>query len=1079
MRFKTKIILIASAAWLAGVVLTAVISWVGIGGLINTSTSLATRQELENSARSILIFQAITALVLGLIFIPLAWWLASSLIRSLNSLTGVVRAIQHRNFAIRADAALTGEFGELGQALNAMAEETRAYQQNLEQNLDQRTMELVQARDQLHKLAEEQPKSARENARLYLEAQLHKHYFEALLANSPLGVVTLDPKGKISNCNHAFETLSGYTQTELTGQSPAQWLERSEATPETSKTELSPKIKKILRKDGSTLEVEVLEIPVVVANKPAGAIGIYLDITERQQALEQIARAKAEAEAANQAKSAFLATMSHEIRTPMNGIIGMTGLLLDSPLSEEQRDHAETIRQSSEALLTIVNDILDFSKIENGKLELEEQPFDLRECLESALDLLASRAADKGLDLGYQIAPKIPAALMGDVTRLRQVLVNLLSNAIKFTESGEVFVAVDLKNSQPETSSGKLSQENCWQLLVDAGPQKGETFVLTSNRLTLGRNASSNAIAIKDEQMSRKHALLELTPAGVVVTDLVSVNGTYINGERINQPTVLKPEDILQIGTTVLRLVKPVPFSSNGNSHPQDELFELVFSVRDTGIGISPDRLDRLFQSFSQLDASTARKYGGTGLGLAIVKSLVELMGGEVWVESQPGLGSTFYFTIKARVAPALVKLSPYLEHSQPMLSGRKVLIVDDNLTNRHLLGLQAQSWGMQPLECASGQEALDLLRQGETFDVGLLDMQMPQMDGTTLAAEIRTYRNGPQLPLVLLTSLGRREVGAGAANFAAFLNKPIKPSQLYNVLVSILGSQTLLEMPVPETFHFNPKLATRLPLRILLADDIAVNQKLALRMLGRMGYRADVVADGLEVLEALKRQPYDMVLMDVQMPKMDGLEATRLIVKTWPEERRPYVIAMTANALQGDREKCLAAGMNDYISKPIQAKELQAAIEQGGRWVQRRNLASEAELAGDDPDGAPAFFDDPATPALDPSVLTMLRQLQTDEGPDIIQEIGDAFQLDVPPVLEKLREAVQEANFDKLRRGTHALKGSSENLGARYMASLSAELETLAKNGVIEGAAELVTRLEREYQRVCKALIIDGVPVK
>src|SRR5690348_16667664 len=275
MRFNTKIIFIASAAWPAGVVLTAAISWVGIGGLINTSTSLATRQELENSARSILIFQAIAALVLGLIFIPLAWWLASSLPRSLSSLAGVVRAIQHRNFAIRADAALTDEFGEFGQALNTMAEETRAYQQNLGQNLEQRTMELVQARDQLQKLAEEQPKSARENARLYLEAQLHKHYFEALLANSPLGVVTLDPKGKISNCNRAFETLSGYAQTELTGQSPAEWLGQSanpaEVSLKLSKSELPQKIKKLLRKDGSTLEVEILEIPVVVAGKPAGA----------------------------------------------------------------------------------------------------------------------------------------------------------------------------------------------------------------------------------------------------------------------------------------------------------------------------------------------------------------------------------------------------------------------------------------------------------------------------------------------------------------------------------------------------------------------------------------------------------------------------------------------------------------------------------------------------------------------------------------------------------------------------------------------------------------------------------------
>jgi two-component system sensor histidine kinase/response regulator len=790
---------------------------------------------------------------------------------------------------------------------------------------------------------------------------LQKKYFESLFINSPVAIIILDEEERITSCNPAFEILFGYLRNEIIGtnldsliSTESTLQEASQYTQQVLTGGTVHGIGKRRHKDGRLVDVEILGVPIIVAEKRIGALAIYHDIT-------QLIQARQEAEEANRAKSEFLANMSHEIRTPMNGVIGMLELALDTTLTDEQREYLTISLQSAEALLRLINDILDFSKIEAKKLVLDKINFNLRNTVEDAAYSLAQRAQDKGLELACLIHPELMSELKGDPARLRQVMINLIGNAIKFTQQGEV---------------------------------------------------------------------------------------------------VLRAEPVSEADTTVT----------------------IRFSIQDTGIGIASDRLQSVFDRFTQADGSTTRKYGGSGLGLTICKQLVEAMGGEIGVQSSVGVGSTFWFQVTFEKQPPERRGTAPLVIQPVTLAGVRILGVDDNATNRTILTKTLEGFGCRVDTVASGTKAVEALRaanrDADPYQVVLLDMQMPDMDGEQTARAIQSDPALREVRIIVLTSIGQRgdATHMEALGCSGYLLKPVRQNMLYEALLAILGHKeeptaTMINRHLLMEFKGSNQW-------ILLAEDNPINQKLAVILLNKAGYSVDAVENGLQVVEKAKEGKYSAILMDVQMPQMDGLEATQRI-REWEaiHPRHIPIIAMTAHAMQGDRERCLAAGMDDYVSKPLEIRILLGVLN---RWLQIPEK--------DEPQPVQAGEPVPATQPV--PAAAEATALSSGEIPMDIERALERFGGDRPFLIEMSRDyvagfperfkamqtALEGKNASDLNRLAHNFKGLSANFSAGPLTLLSAEMETLCSQDDIARLPALLAQLEIEAGRLVKYLKEAGI---
>jgi signal transduction histidine kinase/CheY-like chemotaxis protein/HPt (histidine-containing phosphotransfer) domain-containing protein len=660
---------------------------------------------------------------------------------------------------------------------------------------------------------------------------------------------------------------------------------------------------------------------------------------------EQLVEAREEALQATKAKSAFLATMSHEIRTPLNGVLGMTRLLAETPLTPQQHDLLRTIQVSGNTLVTVINDILDYSKIESGRLDLEDEPLSLAQVVEESLEIVSERAREKGLELVCDVAPDVPEAILGDSTRLRQVVTNFVGNAVKFTEKGEVVVSA-----------------------------------------------------------------------------------------------------------RVLRAETP------------DDPAEIAFYVRDTGIGIPEDRIKLLFTPFSQADASTTRRYGGTGLGLAISKRLVSLMGGTVGVKSFVGQGTTFTFTIRARSAP-----SQLARRSPAPVRGKRVLVVDDNATNRRVLCGQLELWGLDPVGMVSAAQALESLREDPHYDLAILDYHMPDIDGMTLATEIRKLETTGSLPLILLSSSLVLSKDDPDRLFVSRLMKPARQSSLFDSIMAALGAETRSDEPRQSEPGLRP-IGDSAPLEILVVDDNEINRNVAGLVLRRFGYESDFAVNGRDAVSRVAHRairgdesPYDLVFMDVQMPEMDGLEATRAIRRLEaerPSDRWPRIVAMTANALQEDRDLCLDAGMDDYLTKPLDFEAVQKVLRDASKALGNAGSAIVApRVPGDTPTTA-----DPGATLVDWARLDDLREYDTPDGAVVRGAIASLAD-QASARIEEIDRSLNDRNGDALRAAAHRLKGAAANIGAVRVADLASRLEGMGRAASFDEAEAVAAELADSLQ--------------
>jgi signal transduction histidine kinase/CheY-like chemotaxis protein/HPt (histidine-containing phosphotransfer) domain-containing protein len=832
-------------------------------------------------SRKALVTQGVTiavseiALSTGLL-IALGLWLT----RHLSALTTASEAVAKGDYGSVNVPQGDDEVGRLGSAFNAMA-----------LAVNERLGELQNA---LRQNAETATTLEKERARL-----------SSLLSAMEFGVLFVDPDGRIAYANPALTDLLNLT-VDVVGHPLDAALSSSDYHIEPSHIVAltgGEEPGEFQLSDGRIITYR--PFPVMAAHGGGGRLWTFLDVSASRQAAQQLISAKEAAESANRAKAAFLATMSHEIRTPMNGVIGMTDLLLDTALNEEQRHFGETIRVSAESLLTVINDILDFSKMEAGKLELDHTDFNIVTLVESVVDILAPRAHAKGIEVASFFDPKIGSLMRGDPGRLRQILMNLAGNAIKFTAHGGVSIEVKVA----ERYEGRLS---------------------------------------------------------------------------------------------------------------------LRFDVRDTGIGIPSEAHGRLFAMFSQVDASTARRYGGTGLGLAISKRLSEMMGGSIGFDSQIGEGSCFWFTIQLDDvgAPAVTQLD---------LTGHRVLVVDDNPVNRDVLDRQLRAFGIQTASFAEPEAAIEELIQAASahpWEVAIIDVQMPHITGYEMVDQIRATPAISTMKLILTSSQGDH-LGKDDQKMDAFLHKPLRQQALLDAIAMVLGMERSTLASCEAEPAMPERVAAECRLRILLAEDNPVNQQVALGLLRKLGHSVEVVGNGAEAVEAVRTLPYDLVLMDVQMPEMDGLEATLAIRKLGNEASRVPVIAMTANAMRGDEKICLDAGMDGYISKPIDRQKLMDVITTYADSKSDTIRVSPVEIRSNE-DSTDIDF-------------AVLDALSEDIEASSVVAILSKFHEDATHRISASVTAMSMGDVDRVRQEAHAIKGAASSLGLLAIQDASHKIEKVA----------------------------------